>query len=599
MQQNIPFTGQASPGVTPPAGVESDTQLPATGSYHGSTDSDSPLVTWTLPARIGPYELVEELARGGMGVVYRARHTGLDRLVALKTMRLEALTEKENAVRFEREVRAAARLSHPNIVPIYEVGQHQGLPYYTMALVPGGSFVNHRESLHDDPDRALMLMEKVCRAVHYAHEQGIVHRDLKPGNILLDQHGEPLVADFGLARLRDSFDLTHTGAVLGTPGFMAPEQAEGRSRDVGPASDIWALGVILYYLLTGRRPFSGDNDDVRRQVLATNPPSPRALSPGLSRDLERVVMKCLEKDPYCRYPSAAALADDLARCRRGEPPTHVRISLPARARSLVRRHPRWAALSIAAMLLAVILPASLRYFDPDRPANEMRNQLAQGEKVTLIGPQGGPRWSKWVIGQGAVVPSANLDGTFCLQTFQPAYLELLPGPLPGRYRFRAEIRQKTNLSNDVGIYFARVRQGAEPGPVHCFLRLSSNQQPAIPKIVPKARRQVELFTCRVPEVEQHGNPDYFASTGVFNTFAAETAEMTWDTLDVIVTPTSARVLWKNKPAQDRAFADCVQDGRLGLHDWNVPDLELNSEGSLGLYVSQGVAWFRNVSVVAD
>ena len=273
------------------------------------------------PHDLPDYELQEELGRGGMGVVYRAWQRSLQRDVAVKLILRGTLASTDDLARFQAEAEAAGRLQHPHIVPIYEVANHNGQCYFSMQLVEG---VTLAEKLADGPLPSLeaaRLIATVARAIHYAHTQGIVHRDLKPANILIDAAGEPHVTDFGLAKQLDAgASLTRTGAVLGTPAYMAPELASGDRGAIGPACDVYSLGSILYALLTGRPPFQGPSPvDTVLMVLEQDPLPPRLLNRKLDRDLEMIVLKCLQKPPDLRYASAAALADDLTAHLNDEP----------------------------------------------------------------------------------------------------------------------------------------------------------------------------------------------------------------------------------------------------------------------------------------
>jgi TolB-like protein/Tfp pilus assembly protein PilF/predicted Ser/Thr protein kinase len=297
----------------------------------------------------GDYELLEEIGRGGQGVVYRARQKSLNRLVALKVIGLAHWATEAHVKRFRLEAEAAASLNHPCIVPIYEVGERDGACYFSMGLVDGGQLdaVAKREPI---PLRhAAELIAKLARTVSYAHEHGILHRDIKPGNILLDAKGEPHLTDFGLARLVETEStVTRTMEVLGTPSYMAPEQAVGNNARVTGATDIYGLGAVLYQLLTGHPPFAGGTTfETVRLVLDTEPRQPRLLNPKVDRDLATICLKCLEKDPQRRYSSALALAEDLECWLMHEPIRARRTGIFTRGRKWVRRNPTNAVLVVA------------------------------------------------------------------------------------------------------------------------------------------------------------------------------------------------------------------------------------------------------------
>ena len=303
----------------------------------------------------GDYELMEEIARGGMGVVYKARQVSLNRTVALKMILAGDFSSPATIERFQTEAEAAARLEHPHIVPIYEIGTHESQHYFSMRFVEGGTLTQAIRREKFTPRRAAEQMIKVARAVHHAHQRGILHRDLKPGNILLDAAGEPHVADFGLAKLLEHDSaLTQSAVVLGTPSYMAPEQAEGRMKEATTAVDIYSLGAIFYELLTGRPPFTGASAlDVLTQVREREPASPQSLKPELDRDLAVICLKCLEKDPAHRYGSAEALAEELQRWLADEPIQARRTTLPERAWKWARRKPVVASLLVAILLVGV------------------------------------------------------------------------------------------------------------------------------------------------------------------------------------------------------------------------------------------------------
>src|SRR5438067_12472087 len=290
---------------------------------------------------LGDYELREEVGRGGQGVVFRARQKSLNRIVALKVISLGQWASKAHLRRFRLEAEAAAKLEHPGIVPIHEVGERDGSCYFSMKLVEGGQLDEVVRRAPMSTRQAAELIAKVARTVHYAHEHGILHRDIKPGNILLDQKGEPHLTDFGLARLVESGStVTRTLEVLGTPSYMAPEQAVGNKAHLTSATDVYGLGAVLYQLLTGQPPFAGGTTyETIKLLLETEPRQPRFLNPKIDRDLSTICLNCLEKDPKRRYSSPLALAEDLECWLRHEPIRARRTGIFARGRKWVRRNP--------------------------------------------------------------------------------------------------------------------------------------------------------------------------------------------------------------------------------------------------------------------
>jgi WD40 repeat protein len=303
----------------------------------------------------GDYEIHQELGRGGMGVVYHARQMTLNRPVALKMIRAGVLAGDVELRRFQNESEAVAQLDHPGIVPVYEVGEHQGQRYFSMKLIPGGSLGGRLDAYKDDPRAAAALLAEVAGAVEHAHARGILHRDLKPANILLDGQGKPHVVDFGLAKkLEESIELTQSGAVMGTPAYMAPEQTLGRRGAVTTASDVYGLGAVLFAVLTGRAPFQGDSVIDTLQAVRERPAdSPSRFNRKVPRDLEVICLKALEKDPRRRYASARELADDLNRWLKGEPVLARPVSTAVRAWMWCRRRPAIAGLSAALALVAI------------------------------------------------------------------------------------------------------------------------------------------------------------------------------------------------------------------------------------------------------
>jgi serine/threonine protein kinase/Tfp pilus assembly protein PilF len=342
----------------------------------------------------GDYELLEEIGRGGQGVVYRARQKSLNRLVALKVIGLSHWATEAHVKRFRLEAEAAARLNHPGIVPIYEVGERDGACYFSMGLVEGGQLDAVAKSATADSSggerepmpigHAAELLAKLARTVSYAHEHGILHRDIKPGNILLDATGEPHLTDFGLARLAETEgSVTRTTEVLGTPSYMAPEQAAGNNARVTGATDIYGLGAVLYQLLTGHPPFAGGTTfETVRLVLDTEPRQPRLWNRKIDRDLATICLKCLDKDPQRRYSSALALAEDLERWLKHEPIRARRTGLVTRGRKWVRRNPSIAAM--AAMLLVLAVPLGVMIWKNESERSAASNAAPPEKSIAVL-----------------------------------------------------------------------------------------------------------------------------------------------------------------------------------------------------------------------
>ena len=358
VQETIPPPAGPAAGPGPPDPWLT-TPIPPGGRPDGG---ESPVSPGTLIDYFGDYELIKELGRGGMGVVFKARQISLNRPVALKMLKADVLATDDELRRFQNEAEAVARLDHPHIVPIFEVGEHHRRRYFTMKLIGGSSLDRKLADYAADPRAAARLVATAAAAVHHAHQRGLLHRDLKPANILLDDRDEPHVSDFGLAKRVDGdSELTAPGAILGTPSYMSPEQASGRLGAVTTASDVYGLGAILYALLTGRAPFRGDSlAETLEQVRERPPESPSRSNPLVPRDLEVICLKCLEKDPARRYASAQALAEDLGRFVAGEPIAARPTGPFERGWLWCRRNPMVATLTatVAASLVAGTLIAT-------------------------------------------------------------------------------------------------------------------------------------------------------------------------------------------------------------------------------------------------
>src|SRR5262245_6518887 len=356
-----------APGTVHDQAVTLPPQTPADYAPTLGPDEIAPDGTPFTPGQqFGDYELVAFLARGGMGLVYKARQASLNRIVALKMISRGQLASAADVARFKAEAAAAATLDHPHILPIFEVGERDALNYFSMKLIEGGSLADRVADVWKHPgDRerlrsVVRVFSDVCRAVHFAHQRGVLHRDLKPANVLLDSVDHPYVTDFGLAkRVEGDSDLTQSGAILGTPSYMAPEQARAE-KTLSTAADVYSLGAMLYELISGRPPFRGDTPlQTLMHVLDTEPARPRSIDVNVDRDLETIALKCLEKEPTKRYPSAFALADDLERWLRGEPIQARPSTSLERAIKWAKRRPAAAALVAVSVAGTVVLLAGL------------------------------------------------------------------------------------------------------------------------------------------------------------------------------------------------------------------------------------------------
>ena len=343
----------------------------------------------------GEYELIEEVARGGMGVIYKARHRKLNRIAALKMILSGRFSSEEELQRFHIEAAAAAKLDHPGIVPVYEIGEAEGQAFFAMKFIEGGSLADQIDSFRDRPKDAIRLLAKVVRAVHHAHQRGVLHRDLKPANILVDESGEPLITDLGLAKTAGAdSNLTNTGAVLGTPSYMPPEQASGGGV-VTTAADIYSLGAIMYELLSSQPPYKGTTAiETVMQVLEGPPEALQSKNASVDRDLEMICMKCLEREPNARYSSASALADDLEAWLSGDPISLKPPSLMARTGRWFRNNRRLAYAGFAALIsIPLILPFVLDLVSGGQ-FTSIYDRFPESERPVLFAiAKGVPQWA--------------------------------------------------------------------------------------------------------------------------------------------------------------------------------------------------------------
>jgi hypothetical protein len=514
-----------------------------------------------------------------MGVVYRARHKTLGRVVALKMMRSDyGFTDQVE--RFRREIQATAILTHANIVPVYEVGDYQSQPYYTMPFVGGGSLSDRREQLYADPGAVLTLLAKVAEAVHYAHEQGIVHRDLKPSNVLVNEHGEPMVTDFGLAKLRDGdLELTRSGVILGTPYYMAPEQAAGRTKLIGPATDVWALGVMLYELLAGQRPFLGENEEeVKRKIRESDPPRLRSVRPGLSAAVERMVLKCLQKKPERRYRSAKELAAALRDCLEKGPTVSAPIGWLAR---LLDWLPRYSIVTAGGLLCVAALVVFAFLFPRDNAAeNPIINK--GGYQEVLLGQTGPPEKFRWLLGERTVTKiSKDANEPFSFTTTDLALLELLPRPPVKTYRLEVEIWHQNAVNDFVGVFLGHRILDSEQSRQHTFMNVSFAD-------IGQLKGKV-YTTIRIEGGKGHVHA--FGPSLAFPPREVASA-VRWRPLAVHVGSQVITVNFDGRLVGNVARAELekrfqgISNGKVGF----------DPEGALGLYLSQGTASFRNAVV---
>jgi eukaryotic-like serine/threonine-protein kinase len=562
--------------------------------------------------KIASYQLLEVIGEGGMGIVYRALQCPVGRTVALKMIRDARLASHETLARFRTEGKAIARLAHPNVVALYDFGEHDGRSYFTMELL--GDTLAARLARGPLPWReAARLLADLAGAMAAVHGQQVYHRDLKPSNVLFDARGIPKITDFGLAKLADADDRhTRTDAVLGTAQYMAPEQAAGRTDATGPGLDIYALGVILYEAVTGRPPFRGStNAQTRELVQKADPVSPRRLCPELPRDLEAVCLKCLEKAADQRYLTCSQLAEDLECVLRGEPSHWARP--PSRLRRAwrhVRRHP---VVATAILLLAIGL-AAVYLLHPQRTLERINAELERGNRVVLLDRQGSPRWSECVYGKPQI--SEGADGTYSILTEGLCLLELLPEPCCDSYCIRAKVKHQMSdipIFGEAGIYVGRKAHPGEEVPIQVFLQMTYDDlsvpvlaNPFADKLPPgEANENAVTWGPRIIGGYRDRGWDSFAYKAA-PTFAPGGVNLGWRELVVVVRPDGIEGWWQGRPASKIAAADIAQwiaqsaSKLVQLHpaDRCIGDIDpaFVSGGGLGLYVRRGAASFCEVSV---
>ena len=627
-------------------------------------------VSGTEPGRQGPgdwprvkgYVIEGELGRGGMGIVYQATQIGAERTVALKMISGRLRPSVPEIERFRREARLLASMQHPNIVQVFEVGEHDGLPFFSMEYVAGGPLGRKLGGQPLPPADAARVVATVARALHAAHGQDILHRDLKPSNILLapdpdaagrvspysparkqsdgcppsltpvgrEKHEEgqglcsslptlplpgerldgvdaspplagfiPKVADFGLAKhVEQDEGHTPSGVAIGTPSYMAPEQARA-DKELTRAIDIYGLGAILYELLTGRPPFREETSrETMLAVLLQEPKPPRAVRPGVPRDLEAVCLKCLHKDPTRRYATAEELAEELDRWSRGEP-THARPpGWPRRAVRFIKKNPAFCVVTLLLLVVLVGMGAGW-FFSSRRRLVSAQQKLAAGKTVTLIGEDGPPIWSALpVYDRDGVEISDNRDRPYRVSTFGIAAIELLPDVPLARYRVRARIKHEEGaIVSRVGLYVGRRAYKTPTATVHYFYELVVTDQPLGGHRLP-LRVNLRRLSNPQPKENRHAR----VLLGFPNNVpppALEEDTAPWREIVVDVTPEALRA-WENgrylgevKLNEHRKTVQWLiaRHGREGADDPPSP-----TEGGFGLLVEGGAALFRDVRV---
>lgn len=555
------------------------------------------------------YEVLSEIRRGGMAVVYKAWQLRLDRLVAVKLIRTNL--DDDSLRRFRDEARTVAQLRHPGIVQVFDIGESDGNLFFAMEYMEGGSLSQVVRQGTVAAARAAEWIRDAALAVQAAHDHQLIHRDIKSANILLDGDGKIKVADFGLAKdLVCNPGLTRTGQIFGTPGYMAPEQAAGMNRLVSKPADVYGLGATLYELLTGKTPFSVD-DDIRK-VLEVDPTPPSTLNSSIPRSLQAICLRCLAKKPEDRYASAGTLADDLNRFLRGE---KVRAHTRGKLFQSVRRHwTIWVAgiltLVLGAVALSSIGPSTISSQN-DSALNRIMDELAARRPVELIGAQGEPRWFAWRGGKGSLLEAKPGDG-FSFHCFRMNLLMLIPDPQTESFAFKAQIRldEITDAASEAGVFFGWKGIDTPKGPhLSCWtVTFNDVNGPQSHIVYPDGSSGNPLSLRTLFRPWQHQGETKFDVTAggeilLFPPRPAKLMEIPWHDLKVEVNPKRIAITLDNLPVRQ---VDTQQ--HLGLakkvflreHPGaNAAELDTILRGGIGLCIHNAAASFRHVWLIPD
>ena len=602
-----------APETAPPGSTPAGTRPPGPDSPTVTAPGTAELPTWSagtarpLPPTPPPPDLpgytdLTPVGIGGMGAVYRAVQRGTDRVVAVKFVHPVWAADRGLLKRFENEAKALARVKHTGVVQVFEVGSDGGPPYFSMEYVPGGTLTKLIRAGPVAPRDAATIMAAVAGAVASAHAEGLLHRDIKPGNVLLAADGTPKVTDFGLAKFTAEADgQTVTGAVLGTPSYMAPEQAAGRTADVRERTDVYGIGATLYELLTGRPPFKGpDHAATIVMVLTDEVTAPRAVRPDVPAELEAVCLKCLEKAPAKRYPSAQAVADELGRWLVGKP-TEVR---PLTRWGKVRRWAGRNRVLLAVAALAALAGAAAFVLDPKR---QIGWTLALGRPATLVGEKGLPRYHRWELDEVALIQPPDAEGAPGFQTQTLSLLELAPDTGSTRYRVSAEIRHLGGREGDsaVGVYLGPSSAVAPDGTrVARWYGFQFTEYPR-PEVSRPGLVGYDWVTLRLP----HAAEPWPTNLGPVYLFPPAKFDPTpWRRIVLDVSPDRIDVYWRQpdgtlaeavpRPADRVEKADGITRAQFAppRDTRGLPVPAWSPRGPVGVYARNAYVAFRNVTI---